>query len=187
MGAAIQGRSRQSHGSGVPVSPRQARQSGTAGVSPHPDRQGHGGLHLYDKGSELAKITWSRTGIPLIDQIRGSLDEGRYPLVVTEGTSTQKVTRILHSAYLNHAIRSFSKIGGALFIFGHSLAANDEHLLRRIADGRITRLYVSIYGDPRDEVNAAIALRATDLAARRPVRKPLVLHFYDAESAHVWG
>jgi hypothetical protein len=50
----------------------------------------HGSLHLYDAGSEITKITWSRTGIPLVDQIREALDSGRYPLIVTEGTSQEK-------------------------------------------------------------------------------------------------
>jgi len=31
----------------------------------------HGSLHLYDSGREISKITWSRTRIPLVDQIRG--------------------------------------------------------------------------------------------------------------------
>lgn len=39
----------------------------------------HGGLHLYDSGTEFAKITYSRTEIPLVDQIRETLAEGRYP------------------------------------------------------------------------------------------------------------
>ena len=75
----------------------------------------HGGLHLYDSGVEITKITWSRTRLPLVDQIRDALREGRFPLIVTEGKSKRKVARILHNAYLNHAIRSFSNIGGLLY------------------------------------------------------------------------
>jgi hypothetical protein len=69
----------------------------------------HGGLHLYDAGAEISKITWSRTGIPLLDQIRGALAAGRYPLIVTEGNTQEKEAKILHNAYLNHAIRSFAR------------------------------------------------------------------------------
>lgn len=147
----------------------------------------HGGLHLYDKGAELAKITWSRTGLPLVDQIRASLRDSRYPLIVTEGTSQQKLTKILHSAYLNHAIRSFSKIGGTLFVHGHSLAASDDHLLRQIAKGKIRGLYVSLHGDPTSEGNQEIISRALSLAANRPENRPLGVRFYDAASADVWG
>src|SRR5690606_28176821 len=54
----------------------------------------HGGLHLYDTGPEISKITWSRTGIPLVDQIRDALATGRYPLIVTEGNSREKEEKI---------------------------------------------------------------------------------------------
>lgn len=147
----------------------------------------HGSLHLYDSGAELAKITWSRTQIPLVTQIREALETGRYPLIVTEGTSREKVTKILHNAYLNHAIRSFASISGALFLYGLSLAPNDEHLLRRIADGDLTALYVSVYGGLDDERNRDIARRAAALAQGRPAERPLAVHFYDAASAQVWG
>ena len=147
----------------------------------------HGGLHLYDKGAELAKITWSRTGTPLVDQIRASLNDHRYPLIVTEGTSQQKLTKILHSAYLNHAIRSFANIGGTLFVHGHSLAESDDHLLRQIAEGKVSSLYVSLYGDPTSGGNPGIISRALNLAVNRPASRPLSVRFYDAASANVWG
>ena len=145
----------------------------------------HGGLHLYDSGAELAKITWSRTMIPLVDQIRSALDEGRYPLIVTEGTSEQKTTRILHSAYLNHAIRSFSSVTGSLFLYGLSLADNDQHLLRRIeTNKRLKAVFVSIYGDVESAQNRTIVARANALRDSRPA---LAVDFFDAESASVWA
>lgn len=147
----------------------------------------HGGLHLYDTGSEISKITWSRTGNPLVGQIRSALAESRYPLVVTEGNSREKESKILHNAYLNHAIRSFAKIGGALFIFGHSLGPNDEHVLRRIEEGPIKRLYVSLFGDPASPDNARIIARTEQMAASRPPQKPLTVRYFDAETAGVWA
>jgi hypothetical protein len=60
----------------------------------------HGGLHIYDYGHELQKKCWERSGgIPLVDQIRASLNEGRFPLFVSEGSSQGKFERIRHSAY----------------------------------------------------------------------------------------
>lgn len=149
----------------------------------------HGGLHLYDTGSEISKITWSRTGIPLVDQIRQSLAIGRYPLIVTEGTSRDKEGKILHNAYLNHAIRSFARIEKVLFIYGHSLADSDDHILRRIEEGKLERLYISIYGDPATPSNQRIIGRAEQMNAARtgPRAKPLDVRFFDAASAHVWG
>lgn len=149
----------------------------------------HGALHLYDSGSEISKITWSRTGIPLVDQIREALASGRYPLIVTEGTSAEKEAKILHNAYLNHAIRSFARIQKSLFIHGHSLADNDTHILRRIEEGPLERIYVSIYGDPASETNASLMARAEAMIGNRArsSARPLEVRYFDAGSARVWG
>lgn len=149
----------------------------------------HGSLHLYDRGSELTKITWSRTAIPLVDQIRRALSEGSYPLIVTEGSSVEKTEKILHHAYLTHAIRSFSRIRGSLFLYGLSLTPNDEHLLRRIAEGNVHTIFVSVFGGINSDGNSRLTQRALALqderAARNP-RKPLTVHFFEAGSADVW-
>ncbi len=149
----------------------------------------HGGLHLYDTGHEISKITWSRTGIPLVDQIRDALATGRYPLIVTEGNSQEKEAKILHNAYLNHAIRSLAKIQKTLFIHGHSLAPNDQHIFRRLEEGSLDRLYISLYGEPDSEDNLKVIARGLQMSANRTDlnrRRPLAVAFYDAESAHVW-
>lgn len=156
----------------------------------------HGALHLFDAGSELQKYTWINTGIRLTEQIRKALEVEKYPMFVAEGTSAEKVERIKHHAYLTKAFESFSRIGGALFIFGHSLAANDEHILHLIEKGKVTELYVGIFGDPDSPQNKHAVTRAEsmvqyrlDLAARRKRGRPpeLSVYFYDAESARVWG
>lgn len=155
----------------------------------------HGALHLFDAGAELQKYTWINTGVRLTEQIRDALEEEKYPMFVAEGTSAEKLERIKHHAYLTKAFESFSRISGALFIFGHSLAENDEHILCLIEKGNITDLYVGLFGDPDSPENRRAIARAErmvqvrhDLAARRRRRPPqLSVYFYDAESARAWG
>lgn len=147
----------------------------------------HGALHLLDAGAELQKRTWSRTSVPLMDQVREALDQERYPLFVAEGESRQKLNWIQHHAYLSRALRSFGSISGDLFIYGHSLASNDEHVLRRIERGKVQRLFVSLYGDPATPENDRIVRRATLMSERRGTRSPLEVQFYDAASASVWS
>lgn len=155
----------------------------------------HGGLHLYDAGSQLRKITWSRTGIPLVDQIRDALNEKAYPHVVTEGASHQKLARIEHSPYLHRGLKSLNRCGGSLFIFGHALADNDEHIIRRIENSKIESIFVSLHGNPRSAANRAIQHRAELMIERRAAheeakperhRKSLSVAFYSAETALVW-
>jgi len=152
----------------------------------------HGALHLYDAGKDLLKYTWVRKGVPLIDQARNALARNAFPLFVAEGTSAKKKATIRHNAYLYQGLKQFSynaKQGQhCIFVFGHSLAENDDHILTRIGRGRCAKLYVGVYGDPDTPVNQEIMARAMALAGmRREERYPLAVAFYDASSAQVWG
>lgn len=155
----------------------------------------HGGLHLYDAGDTLKKITWSRTGIPLVEQIRSALADNIYPLVVTEGSSEEKLARIEHSPYLHKGLKSLQNIQGTLFIHGHSLAPNDEHVLARIERSKVEHVYISLHGDPDSGLNQRIRNRGELMTERRAEResakqarwrKQLEVKFYDADSALVW-
>jgi hypothetical protein len=146
----------------------------------------HGALHVFDSGSELQKFTWINTGVRLIEQIRNALDNDKFPLFVSEGTSSEKMDKIMHSNYLSRGMRSFSHIGGSLFIHGHSLADNDNHILNLIPKSKIKRLFVSLYGNLSTKANKAIVGAAESIVRKRKGNKVLELFFYNSESAHVW-
>ena len=154
----------------------------------------HGALHLFDAGSQIIKYTWSKTEIPLLDQIREALSDDRYPLFVSEGHSEDKLEKVLHNAYLHKGLRSFETVCGqkasALFIFGHSLAENDRHILRKIASGSIGEVWISLYGDPESAENRTIRANAEALVGERQKKRKVFamrLSFFSAESANVWG
>ena len=147
----------------------------------------HGALHLFDAGTEIQKYTWANTGVRLIEQIRNALNRDYFPIFVAEGTSNEKLIHIRHNDYLAKAYRSFSEIGGVLFIYGHSLAENDEHYLKRIEKGKLTHLCVGIYGDPTSPSNKAIIARANKMNRSRRRGKEMLVSFFDAASANVWG
>ena len=125
-----------------------------------------------------------------MDQIRGALDDDRYPLFVSEGTSAFKMKRINRNAYLSRSLRSFFGCCGtknaAMFIIGHALAPNDDHILKRIKKGKIGRLYVSLFGDPDSPYNQGIRARAEALAEGRLVKDAMTVNFIDAGSLHIW-
>lgn len=149
----------------------------------------HGALHIFDAGHEIQKYTWSNTGVPLVDQIRDALDEGKFPIFVSEGRSEEKLTRIQHSSILSRAYRSFANLGNALFIYGHSLAENDEHILKLIDSGKMDPVCIGIYGDPENQTNRKIIKRGQLFDTRRNKhrRKGVDVIFYDASTAKVWG
>lgn len=149
----------------------------------------HGALHLFDAGAELRKYTWVRTGVPLMEQIRAALDNALYPLFVAEGASSGKVDRILHHGYLHRAFRSFESIGGALYVYGHSLSESDDHIfdLLRRCDNKITLLFISLHGDQNSPTNQMIIQKARSIEAmREKCRRRLDVTFFDSDSAQVW-
>ena len=105
---------------------------------------------------------------------------------MTEGTSIQKLARIQHSGLLNRAYRSFASISGKLFIYGHSLASNDDHLLELVEDGSLKAVFVGLYGDPNSSVNRAIVERANRFSNARRKHSSTDVFFFDSASAHVW-
>jgi hypothetical protein len=149
----------------------------------------HGALHIFDAGHELQKYTWVNTQTALINQIRDALSAEKYPVFVAEGEWKAKLDRIQHSGFLNRAYRSFGKIGNALFIFGHSMAEHDDHVLKLIETGKVSTLWVGLFGDPDSASNQSIRVRADRIATARAMRKgkSLTVHFYDALSAKPWG
>lgn len=151
----------------------------------------HGALHVFDSQIEVQKYTWAGTGVRLIDQIRDALDKGLYPLFVAEGESPKKWARIRHSDFLDKTYRSLmrlgsSKAGGTMFVYGHSLAANDEHILRGVVKSCIDQLFVSIYGDPSSPDNKRIIKRAKQMATDRKKGRELEVDFYDSGTTRVW-
>ncbi|MEP7351092.1 MAG: DUF4917 family protein [Sphingorhabdus sp.] len=152
----------------------------------------HGGLHLFDAAHELQKYCWERAGgVPLMDQIKQALDEERYPMFVSEGDSDSKLEKIMHSGYLSRSFKSLAGVcqtnsaNSTLFLYGHSLADSDNHILSLIEEGKIRSVFISIFGNENDEWNKALVERAKLLPAKRD-NYPLTVHLYDAASATVW-
>lgn len=148
----------------------------------------HGSLHIFDDGLNIQKYTWINTQKKIVEQIQESLTNNKFPLFVAEGTSAKKLMKIKHSAYLYHSYKSFSAITNSpnnpLFIFGHSLADNDDHILKKIAKGKIKSVYISLYGDANSKINKSIIGKADRLKSNRD---DLNITFFDAKSANVWG
>ncbi len=92
----------------------------------------HGALHLFDGGADLHKYTWIKTGVRLIDQVREAMTNDLFPVFVAEGHSSEKRRKIRHLGYLQRGERSLYSCTKPMFIYGHSMAENDDHILRAI-------------------------------------------------------
>ena len=152
----------------------------------------HGGLHIFDAKSDVRKYVWSDTGKPIMNQVKEALDKEMYPLFVAEGSSDEKMEKISHSAYLSKALRSFEAIcrikKSEIFIFGHSLADNDKHILDKISKGNVQRVFIGLFRQSADEeYDIQIVRNAEKLKAGRGEKNPLEIIYYDSKSANIWN
>jgi hypothetical protein len=148
----------------------------------------HGALHLFDDRGRLQKFTWVRTGERLKEQARAEMDNGKYPLFVSEGTSLQKFDKVRHNAYLYQGLKTLAANAKqrkhCFFIHGHSLAENDNHIFNLIGRGQCQKIYVSVYGELDESSDLVKNVRR--IQALRSDGRPLDVVFYDARSAKVW-
>ncbi|MDE2920418.1 MAG: DUF4917 family protein [Chloroflexota bacterium] len=155
----------------------------------------HGALHLATVGGEVRKLAWSGSHVRIIDQVQIGLDAKQYPLVVSEGSADHKAERIQGSGYLYRAFLELQRVNGALFVYGHSLGEEDEHIRKAIVENTDLKvIYVGIFGNQSTYSNRKLKERAIDLIlerdrvlnSRNVNQRPLRVRFFDSGSAHVW-
>lgn len=139
----------------------------------------HGALHLVVGGSGTArKLTRGdlRHGeAQILDRFgkTDSKDPEARPLLVSEGSSRDKLRVIEGNDYLAHVYEQFKQDAKPLVIFGHSLGEQDQHLIEAIASipGRPVAISMLAKSEER--------LRAEQVRIWNLLQKQRI-YFYDA-------
>lgn len=140
----------------------------------------HGGLHIYDTQAGVKKHVFTELGESIIEQVKWNMGNKRFPTFVSEPTHERKRVRIQHNPYLSYCFDRLGELEGALFIYGHSFDENDRHIFDQIRNSRVSKVFVSVYGEEHSEDNDLMKGRAQAyLGAHR-------VEFFQAESARVW-
>lgn len=154
----------------------------------------HGGLHLYDMGHSILKIAYSKTNVPLKDQILENLNNNIYPIFISEGTSSQKLEKIIHNPYLNHCYRSLKAISNDIVIFGTGLKRNDEHIASAIINSKCKNIFIGVSSeDKMKEWNIFISniekwnLEAEQKTGRGKKPDKKNTFFFDYNTVDIWG
>jgi|TARA_R110002033_G_scaffold126900_1_gene168527 hypothetical protein len=143
----------------------------------------HGGLHIFDSGTDIEKHSHAEIGTGIVDLVRKNLAIGKFPLFVSEPTSSKKKSRIEHNPYLDFCFRALGKVTGTFFIQGHSLDENDKHIFDLLKSSGVEKFFVSIFGDENNEENSRVKANA-----RAYLQSPISsVEFYDAASAPIWA
>ena len=120
----------------------------------------HGGVHLWRDSKSGRTGKWTkRSGGALLTRLEADFRSlpSRRPLLVSEGTSAQKMAVIRRSDYLTYALQALSENMTDTVIFGASFADQDAHIIGAIASGRQRRIAISIHPGTRAQNDTAMA------------------------------
>lgn len=140
----------------------------------------HGGVHLRQARDGGARKQLAE-GQNLLGQFSTDWASDETPLLVSEGTSEDKMRSISRSDYLSFVYSSFARYQGNLIVYGNGLGDQDNHLAHAINSWRST---------PGSFRQVAISIRPQlDEAERRQEKARLAqrlphadLWFYDADT-----
>ena len=131
----------------------------------------HGALHLFTSDSGR---TFKLKGAPkegLIDLVEKSMNEGRHPLLVFEGSSLEKQSAIRGNEYLSTAYSRFKALTGVLVTYGFSFGERDQHIRDAIESSAVTEVWVGLTNEDPD----------------RPQFRNKKVHHFDSKSVDPWS
>jgi Domain of unknown function (DUF4917) len=136
----------------------------------------HGALHLVILSDGTTRKRTSALG-SLLDQFgeRFRPDHAARPLVVTEASASDKLRRIDANDYLSYCWRTLRELDCPLVVFGHSLSAQDGHLVDALNEHPKRPLAVSLL-DGGAKRNRREMHRMSSLLDGRPI------YFFDSKT-----
>lgn len=145
----------------------------------------HGAMHIFSDGSDIEKLSYANLGIPLSEQVKQAVDQDRFPVFISEGSTDHKLARIKKNGYLSRTFSSLKNITGNLFIFGHSIRDEDDHVFDFInQNNNKLRIYIGLFGEPTAVHNQKIINKVGCWRKSFPSK---IFEFYDSSSVDVWG
>ncbi len=140
----------------------------------------HGALHIFDKKYQIIKNTnVNSRKKPLREQTLSNLKKSIYPVFISEGTSEQKLSKIVHNSYLNQCYKKFKNLDGILVIFGTGLKNSDDHILNAIINNKKNK---KVYLGVRD----ISKISDYDLIKERLNNDGRSMLFFDYKTVKLW-
>jgi hypothetical protein len=153
----------------------------------------HGAMHLFSKRSCIEKFTWSNKGVKIKDQVRQAIEDKNYPVFIAEGSDEHKMMRIKTNGYLARSFSSLKSISGDLFIFGHSLRDEDNHVFDLILkESSISKFYISIFKPHEhnacnEHIRQKVQRWREQFGTYGKNKRQREFILFDAETVKVWG
>jgi Domain of unknown function (DUF4917) len=142
----------------------------------------HGALHLFsNEQREVLKLI--RKGTTILTDIASKILTGpERPLIVSEGTAAQKISKIRSIPYLNICHEHLPKLSGSLFIFGSSASETDSHIYEAICESHsLSQIFFCVHNP------ASLSDMCQKLARYQAMRRSISWSYVDAGTVNVWG
>ena len=151
----------------------------------------HGALHMYRHEGRLMVLRY-KEGARLVDQIRERLSRDEFPLMVAEGNSQRKSSRMRDNPYLSKSRAAFrgalNDASSVLLTVGHCLGEVDRHLLEVIGSRKLAAVYVGAFGGLQSGDGGRAMAWAGEWSSQRARagRPQLNVAVYDSRTCLVW-
>lgn len=151
----------------------------------------HGALHIYADEDLILKYSIRKSEEKskekietLAELIAQAIKQNKYSLYITGGSSEHKMAIIRKNRYLTYCLTMLAKIKGILFIFGHSLRDQDDHVFEMMnKNEKLKIIFISVFGVRDTTENKHILTRINEWRSFYPAKQYIL---YNAESAQVW-
>jgi len=147
----------------------------------------HGAMHIFkDEKSAIQKYTWRNGNKTIGQQVKESIEANKFPVFISEGTTEHKLKRIKENGYLSRSFSSIKSITGDIFIFGHSIRDEDDHVFDIINTNRgLKKIFISLFGNKDSEENKKIIHKIVGWRNEYNFKGREYI-FYNSSTTNVW-
>ncbi|EGQ7791350.1 TPA: DUF4917 family protein [Vibrio cholerae] len=143
----------------------------------------HGSLFLYRDGVGATKSRSSRAN-PILARLERNIENGVFPMCVSEGTGEQKLEAIKNNYYLHYAYNRIKECEGTIFTFGCSfLDSKDDHIIKAMLQSPAAKIVVGEF-KPSKKNYHRLELAFEHCQAQLKTKKEIIIA--DTEGVEVW-
>lgn len=115
----------------------------------------HGALFLRRYQDSIIKTNWLPTD-PILAQTKQNINEGKFPMCISEGTGKQKMDAIMNNSYLRFCYEKLGQCKGTIFTFGCSFrTGQDDHIIKAMLQSKAKEIVIGVYS-PNEVVCQAL-------------------------------
>ena len=166
----------------------------------------HGALHIFSRSMSLDSEVGERRKFSsalknsivkiemtqqmnLIPQITKKIENGSFPLTVTDGLFEQKVQKIINNPYLKNCFERFSqqRSNNLISIGWSGSGSQDQHIFDSLVDSYIQTWWFGVFRPSPSDLNKINRLLGQVNGERTSLGKqPIKLEFFFSDTAPIW-